>query len=731
MESILNNFFPISNLGKKYRSYDEYFSDILKQAEMLIIYYLDCLPTYATKVDDFRISNILAGNIDNGTKNNFKNNSSTAKFDFRQAEFIISSRVDASKKDGMFFSFEYLSELLELNSIERVCIIFSLMSKYNSKYANLFACIQDDLNNDTPTYGTALKLYYFVSDLREIKDFYKQKKDLQDKLSTFCLNPGEYMKIDEGLYNFIISNARYDVDETGVDFYYPDDPVKLPVMDDIAEKIYYTYKNIMHDSTVYYYISGRDSIGKRTQVKRFSDLAEKAIIFIDLKRIKNTSQEEFDRIILMACRMSVIYKGIICVTNFDVLQNENEDNNKLIEELLSKLGQYRNTIFLLSKVKLTDRSICEGRIWVDINMRYPDKDESIILWSNCINRLTLDDKVNAFELANKFTFTPGQIVGTMRMAYKESIWNGRGSLTKKELHHCAYTQIVHNLSKKADLIYAKYDWSQLVLPDDQAHMLKNACNQIKYKHIVYDKWGMNKRIAYGKGVSMLFAGPPGTGKTMAAQVIANDLDIEIYKVDLSQIVSKYIGETEKNLNELFKEAKKTNVILFFDETDAILGKRTEVKDSHDKNANLETSYLLQKMEEYDGITVMTTNYLENIDNAFFRRISYVVHFPFPDSISRKKIWVNMFPKEMPLDPDIDFDYLANQFEIAGGNIKNTAISAAFLAAQDNTIIDMSHILKALKYELSKQGKSMLKEDFGEYAYLLKNDLSTREENLYD
>lgn len=242
---------------------------------------------------------------------------------------------------------------------------------------------------------------------------------------------------------------------------------------------------------------------------------------------------------------------------------------------------------------------------------------------------------------------------------------------------------------------------------------------MRYKHVVYDQWGFESRLAYGKGVSMLFAGPPGTGKTMAAQVVANDLGIEMYKVDLSQVVSKYIGETEKNLNQVFNEAKKSNVILFFDETDAILGKRTEVKDAHDKNANLETAYLLQKMEEYDGITVMTTNYKENIDSAFFRRISYVIHFAFPDATARKSIWQGIFPHETPLDDDLDFDYLARQFEIAGGSIKNIAVAAAFMAARDGQAVSMRHIIRAVRYEMAKQGKVMRREDYGEYSYLLK------------
>ncbi|QZY57549.1 ATP-binding protein [Crassaminicella profunda] len=248
--------------------------------------------------------------------------------------------------------------------------------------------------------------------------------------------------------------------------------------------------------------------------------------------------------------------------------------------------------------------------------------------------------------------------------------------------------------------------------------MKNACNQVKYRHIVYQKWGYEQKLSYGKGLSILFTGPPGTGKTMASQVIANELYLEIYKVDLSQMVSKYIGETEKNLKELFDEAKKSNTILLFDEADALFGKRSEVKDSHDRYANVETSFLLQKMEEHTGITIMTTNYLENIDPAFMRRINYVIHFPFPSENYRKEIWMSIFPEKTPLKNNIDFDFLSNKFELSGGNIKNIAVSSAFLAAHKKEPIGMNHILYSIKHELRKQGKILLKEDFGEYDYFL-------------
>ncbi|MGL4791078.1 MAG: ATP-binding protein, partial [Anaerotignaceae bacterium] len=236
--------------------------------------------------------------------------------------------------------------------------------------------------------------------------------------------------------------------------------------------------------------------------------------------------------------------------------------------------------------------------------------------------------------------------------------------------------------------------------------------------IVYDKWDFESILPYGSGLSMLFEGPSGTGKTMAAQIIAGELGLELYKVDISQVISKYIGETEKNLNEIFTEAQKNNVILFFDEMVAIFGKRGEVKDSHDKHINVEVAFLLQKVEEYQGISVMATNYLKNIDQAFIRRINYIIHFPFPQEEERTKIWKNVFPANMPMGKDIDYEYLGRQFELAGGSIKNTAVSAAFMAARDNTACSMKHILLSLIHELGKQDKVMLKTDFGEYAFLI-------------
>ena len=236
--------------------------------------------------------------------------------------------------------------------------------------------------------------------------------------------------------------------------------------------------------------------------------------------------------------------------------------------------------------------------------------------------------------------------------------------------------------------------------------------------MVYSDWGFDRKLSTGKGLNVLFSGPSGTGKTMAAEIIARETQLDIFKIDLSNVVSKYIGETEKNLSKIFKEAETSNAILFFDEADALFGKRSEVKDAHDRYANIEIGYLLQKMEEFDGVVILATNLSKNIDDAFLRRIQIAVEFPFPDESHRKLIWTRMFPDESPLSKDIDYKFLSEKIKLAGGNIKNMAVAAAFYAAENSGEINMHHIMHAARREYQKIGKPFLKSDFDPYYEMI-------------
>ena len=234
--------------------------------------------------------------------------------------------------------------------------------------------------------------------------------------------------------------------------------------------------------------------------------------------------------------------------------------------------------------------------------------------------------------------------------------------------------------------------------------LQEICQRVAHRQRVMGEWGFDRKLSQGKGVNALFAGASGTGKTMAAEVIATELGLDLYKIDLSGVVSKYIGETEKNLDRIFTAAANANAILFFDEADALFGKRSEVRDSHDRYANLEISYLLQKMEQFDGIAILATNLRGNLDEAFTRRLAFTVHFPFPDEASRRRIWASIWPAEVPLADEIETDFLARQFKLSGGNIKNIALAAAFLAAAGGGQVTIAHLLQATQREYQKMGK---------------------------
>ena len=247
-------------------------------------------------------------------------------------------------------------------------------------------------------------------------------------------------------------------------------------------------------------------------------------------------------------------------------------------------------------------------------------------------------------------------------------------------------------------------WDGLVLPDVQRGMLRDIASQVRHRATVYDRWGFAGRGARGLGISALFAGASGTGKTTAAEILANELELDLYRIDLSAVVSKYIGETEKNLRRVFDAAEEGGAILLFDEADALFGKRSDVKDSHDRYANIEVSYLLQRMESYRGLAILTSNLKNALDTAFLRRIRFVVQFPFPDPAQRAEIWRRVFPRETPVGA-LRPERLA-QLDVAGGNIRNIALNAAFLAAADGGQVDMGHVLEAARGEYAKIEKPL-------------------------
>jgi SpoVK/Ycf46/Vps4 family AAA+-type ATPase len=342
------------------------------------------------------------------------------------------------------------------------------------------------------------------------------------------------------------------------------------------------------------------------------------------------------------------------------------------------------------------------------------------LWKKQLNGHSSLDPLIAGDFAGRFRFSEHEVLNAMRAAGNKAVMRGRANteITREDLEWACREESSPGLVSFAHPVQSNYTWDDLVLPADQRRQLREAVDHIRHHERVYAEWGFGKKHWLGRGVNILFSGASGTGKTMAAGIIAREIGLDLYKIDLSMVVSKYIGETEKNLNRIFAEAQTGSAMLFFDEADALFGKRSEVKDSHDRYANIEINYLLQKMEEHEGVIILASNLSKNLDEAFTRRLQFTIVFPLPEREERLTLWRQVFPEETPLAVDVDLEFLARRIKMTGGNIKNIAVGAAMVARSEDSDVQMKHVVLATKREFQKVGKIPQKSDFGDYYELI-------------
>ena len=331
----------------------------------------------------------------------------------------------------------------------------------------------------------------------------------------------------------------------------------------------------------------------------------------------------------------------------------------------------------------------------------PTVEEQRRIWQSLLAEtpVLLNGEVDA--LVGQFNLT----VSAIRASVRDALSAGAEQPSSTRLWNACRLQARPKLEDLAQRIEPAAGWEDLVLPVAEKTLLREVAAQVGQRTTVYETWGFAEKVTRGLGISALFSGPSGTGKTMAAEVLANELQLDLYRIDLASVVSKYIGETEKNVKRVFDAAEDSGAILFFDEADALFGKRSEVKDSHDRYANIEVSYLLQRMEAYRGLAVLATNLKGAVDAAFLRRIRFVINFPFPDVAQRTEIWRRIFPAKTPTD-GLDPTVLA-RLNIAGGNIRNIALNAAFLAAQSGRPIQMADVLHSARAEYAKLEKPLV------------------------
>ena len=468
-------------------------------------------------------------------------------------------------------------------------------------------------------------------------------------------------------------------------------------------------------------LHGADRLRQREAAGQLTDHFHRPLLAIDLAGIIEAGISA-ERALELAARDAALTHAIPLLLGWEACLGDGTPPHGL----LRRLCDFPGPAIVSGATAWQPEGIARRRPFRWFEFAIPNYAERHALWSNA---LTADEKESAEELrplAGQFLLTAGQIRDAAATARDAATQRGE-ALTERDLFAAARIHSNPRLTGLARKITPRYGWSDIILPSDQLALLREIIATVRSRPRVLEEWGVGQKLASSRGVTLLFAGPPGTGKTMAAEIIAGELGLELYKIDLSMVISKYIGETEKNLERIFVEAAVSNAILFFDEADALFGKRSEVRDSHDRYANIEISFLLQRMEAYDGVTILATNLRANLDEAFTRRLQFAVDFPFPEAEDRLRIWTTLFPAGVPRQPDLDLDLLARRFKLAGGSIRNILVSAAYLAAADGGQMNMAHLLHGTRRELQKMGRLVADEDMIAGARTYTTDETHRKE----
>ncbi len=735
-----------------------------------------------------------------------------------------------------------LQNLFQLDLFEIEVLLICLASELDLRYEKLYSYLQNDVTKRRPTVDLLINLLCpsFGRKLRAREYFSEEAGLIRNRLIYFTGDGQEgqmpllsrSVKIDERIVGYLLGSDEIDgrirsyssIIEPRKSF---DDLIFPEEEKNAIRELINRRRNLKNPM---FFFHGAYGTGKKMTAEAICRELGIPLLLVDSKfLLKGNPQETLKIIIREAC----LQNSSLYLERIDTLQ-EKEDVIDFFG-IIQELDFFPNWIFLASEMSYAPCGNLMNHSFIEMSFPIPSFTSRKKLWESLLREEVSDIDINA--LAGKFNFSGGQIKDAISTARNFAIMRNPADskMTVEDLYRGCKAQSNKNLSSFARSISPRYSWNDIVLPKDLKEHLKEVSGYIKHRGKVYTDWGFDAKLSLGKGLNVLFSGPSGAGKTMAAEVIAKEAGLDIYKIDLSTVVSKYIGETEKILNKIFLEAGTSNAILFFDEADALFGKRSEVKDSHDRYANIEINYLLQKMEEHEGIVILASNFKSNIDEAFLRRMNFALEFPFPDEELRKKIWIDIFPPGTPVSttlfhtsdikdptnlrarlqdrkdplsaylqtqfslhiqeisedsdskrvdtlkenlaselnrviegpsifdeqlfehvalkkttramvkqdlqgeelirlnrlllaeayPDeitkgIDFVFLA-KFKITGGNIKNIALSAAFLAASESEIstVKMKHIIKATKREFQKMGKPCTPEDFGEYYELVK------------
>jgi len=443
---------------------------------------------------------------------------------------------------------------------------------------------------------------------------------------------------------------------------------------------------------------GPTGAGKRTLAARIAAFADRPMVTFDTEALdRGTFSELFEKVQVEALvRGALLYIGPLAA------ELEADGAKVLMQRLRNFTGMVAIGVNRMSAPR-----IGANRPMIELEIEVPDFDVRRQLWEQQLPEEVRHPELDMDAVSNSFKMTPGEVIGVAAEAIAVATAEDR-KVEHEEVRLGIDRRLRTELGELARRIKPVVTWSDLVLGDQDLARVKELISRKRNRHVVYEEWGYGRRVGYGQGLIALFSGPPGTGKTMLAGLIAKALDLDIYQVDLAQVVSKWVGETEKQLAKVFDQAERAHAVLLFDEADSLFAKRTEVKSSNDRYGNLAVNYLLQRLESYEGVAVLTTNKDAQLDEALQRRLTLHLRLEVPEVPERERLWKTFLPKEAPIASNLDFRELAEEFELSGGYIKNAAVRAAFLAADRGVSIDMGLFKLAAGLELEDMGRVVMR-----------------------
>lgn len=619
-----------------------------------------------------------------------------------------------------------LRQIFDLDMSGVIAVILAVASATDRRYERIFGYLQDDISRTKPTIGLLNALMSRITSREETGELLPGMLDEELFNSLFVgteedLNLGTELVLNPLLKRILMGQTENEMKLPPALTLYRED-MDIPVFfDDSAAQL---HRILSDPSQAYCFIESEDEDTVLHLLNCLSMDADEPLYILDLKQLLGMSRKEQLHCIGDLSMRLRLGNGLLAVryeTEEDRGNGENRDQDS---------GRWR----MLERIYLTYQSGCmvlfggkeePGELIVKsvpfLRIPQPDADLRLKIWSYFLteeDETEVEEDVVIEDLANCHDISYSMIRNTVNYAKSTVRVEQRGKISRSVLLESLRQLGQVDFKELASYVRASYTWDDITISEDQRVILKLACDRYRLRSRVGEKGGLTKKNAYGNGVSLLLYGPPGTGKTMAAQVISNELGIPLYKVDVSQIFSKYVGETEKNLSVIFNAAKGSNVILFFDEADSLFSRRTEISSSNDKYSNSETAFLLQKIEEYDGMSILATNLYANFDIAFVRRITYAVRLDNPGEEERYALWTSILPVETKRDQDIPFRFLAEKFELSGANIKAILYGAAYMAGAEGKPVGTRHIIRCLEYEYKKLGRFINRESFGPYGKYL-------------